>query len=173
MSSEALKSLFAHKAWANTELFCALSLLTQVQSDHLRACLSTLNHVYIVDQIFRAHLLGEQNLFVATNSDEMPNRDVLAAAVAETDSWYQTYVDQADPETLAEIVSFTFTSGSPGRMSREEMLLHVITHGVYHRGSVAQILKSISISPPDDPYTVFLHQVEPGRASAVSKAPES
>jgi len=41
--------------------------------------------------------------------------------------------------------------------------LHVITHGVYHRGNVAQVLKSISVLPPDDPYTVFLHTVEPGR----------
>jgi len=51
-------------------------------------------------------------------------------------------------------------------MSREEMLLHVATHGVYHRGGVAQTLKSISVTPPDDPYTVFLHQTEPDRRLA-------
>lgn len=166
MSSATLRSLFAHKAWANIELFAALSALTKEQSDQLCACLRILDHVYIVDQIFRTHLVGERSLFVATNSAEIPSRDVLATAVAETDSWYQWYVDQASPQTLSEIVNFTFTSGNLGRMSREEILLHVVTHGVYHRGGVAQVLKSISISPPDDPYTVFLHQAEPNRRSA-------
>lgn len=160
MSSETLKSLFAHKTWANKELFAVLSSLTLDQSDQLRACLRTLSHAYIVDQIFRAHLVGEQNPFGATNADEIPHRDFLAAAVAETDSWYQRYVDQVDSGTLAQIVRFTFTSGDSGRMSREEILLHIVTHGVYHRGGVAQILKSISVVPPDDPYTIFLHKVE-------------
>jgi uncharacterized damage-inducible protein DinB len=166
MSSKTLKSLFAHKTWANVELFATLSSLPPEQSDHLLACLRILNHAHIVDQIFRAHLIGEQNTFVTTNAAEFPNREVLATAVAETDRWYQQYVDQASPQTLAELVSFTFTSGSCGRMNREEILLHIVTHCVYHRGGVAQILKSISVAPPDDPYTVFLHQTEPHRRGA-------
>ena len=48
-------------------------------------------------------------------------------------------------------------------MSREEMLLHVIAHGAYHRGNVGQVLKSISMVPPRDLYTKFLHQSEPAR----------
>ena len=52
------------------------------------------------------------------------------------------------------------------RMSREEILLHVITHGGYHRGNVGQVLKSISFAPPRDLYTRFLHQSEPARRSA-------
>jgi uncharacterized damage-inducible protein DinB len=48
-------------------------------------------------------------------------------------------------------------------MTREEMLLHVITHGAYHRGNVGQVLKSISVVPPRDLYTKFLHVTEPSR----------
>jgi uncharacterized damage-inducible protein DinB len=51
-------------------------------------------------------------------------------------------------------------------MTREEILLHVITHGGYHRGNVGQMLKSISIAPPRDLYTKFLHVSEPERRRA-------
>jgi len=39
----------------------------------------------------------------------------------------------------------------------------VLTHGGYHRGNVGQVLKSLSIAPPRDLYTRFLHQSEPAR----------
>lgn len=48
-------------------------------------------------------------------------------------------------------------------MAREEMLFHVITHGAYHRGNVGQVMKSISIAPPRDLYTKFLHGVAPDK----------
>ena len=67
---------------------------------------------------------------------------------------------------LSEFLDFTFTDGDGGRMSREEILLHVLTHGGYHRGNVGQVLKSISIAPPRDLYTKFLHQSEPSRRKA-------
>ena len=48
-------------------------------------------------------------------------------------------------------------------MTRAEMLMHVITHGSNHRGNVGQIFKSLSVNPPRDLYTKFLHQQEPER----------
>jgi uncharacterized damage-inducible protein DinB len=67
---------------------------------------------------------------------------------------------------LLEVLNFSFTDGDPGRMSREEILLHVITHVGYHRGNVGQVLKSISVAPPRDLYTKFLHHSEPSRRQA-------
>ena len=76
------------------------------------------------------------------------------------------FVDQAGaltPARLEEEVAFTFTDGQRGRMSREEMLAHVITHGSYHRGEVGQMLKRLSTAPPRDLFTAYLHRAEPQR----------
>ena len=67
------------------------------------------------------------------------------------------------PEQLAQTVAFTFTDGDRGAMTREEILLHVITHGGYHRGNVGQLLKAIGMAPPRELYTRFLHLREPQR----------
>ena len=52
------------------------------------------------------------------------------------------------------------------RLCRSDIMyasVHVLTHGGYHRGNVGQVLKSISVAPPRDLYTKFLHQSEPAR----------
>ena len=167
MSKQILRSLFAQKSWANGGLFDVLttvSLTTHAASR--QTALRTLNHIFVVDRIFRAHLLGEKHGYAATNTTEMPELDVLSFAVAETDLWFEDYVAFISEESLAESLSFQFTDGDAGRMTREEMLAHVITHGAYHRGNVGQVLRGIEITPPRDLLTKFLHLREPARRQA-------
>jgi uncharacterized damage-inducible protein DinB len=163
MSVTTLKSLFGQKAWANSELFACLKGLPQEHAGHVHTCVRTLNHIYVVDRLFRAHLSGEPRPFDATNTKETPSVQQLCADVEATDAWYMAYVSNVAPTALEEILDFAFTDGDRGRMSREEILLHVITHGAYHRGNVGQVLKFISVVPPRDLYTKFLHQSQPSR----------
>jgi len=167
MPNAALQSLFAQKSWANNELFNLLSTVDTAQhAEALHTATRTLNHIHVVDQIFRAHLLGAPHGFTATNTEATPELGELQFAVAETDAWFEHYVAAISAEPLAERISFRFTDGDTGTMTREEMLLHVITHGSYHRGNVGQVLKSISVSPPRDLLTKFLHVREPSRRQA-------
>ena len=167
MSKKTLQTLFAQKSWANNELFNALAAVPVDQyGDSVHTAIRTLNHIYVVDRIFRAHLLGESHGYKATNTEETPNLDELQFAVAETDAWFELYVSTLAEAKLEEPISFTFTDGDAGRMTREEMLLHVVTHGAYHRGNVGQVMKAISIAPPRDLYTKFLHVSEPQRRQA-------
>jgi uncharacterized damage-inducible protein DinB len=46
------------------------------------------------------------------------------------------------------------------RMTREEMLMHVITHGVGHRGQVSAVMLFSSVTPPSDGFTTYLHKAE-------------
>jgi uncharacterized damage-inducible protein DinB len=162
-----LQSLFAQKYWANNELFNALAAVTDAQhAAAVHTATRTLNHIYVVDRIFKAHLLGEKHGYTATNTDSTPELGELQFAVAEADTWFESYVSKCSDEVLSESITFRFTDGDAGTMTREEMLLHVITHGAYHRGNVGQVLKSIAVAPPRDLYTKFLHVSEPARRRA-------
>ena len=167
MSKTILTSLFAQKSWANGELLEVLA--TASPSTHagpVQTALRTLNHIFVVDRIFRAHLMGEPHGYAATNTTETPELGALHFAVAETDLWFEDYVAGISDASLAESLAFQFTDGDAGRMTREEMLTHVITHGAYHRGNVGQVLKGIEITPPRDLLTKFLHLREPARRQA-------
>ena len=163
MSNSSLNALFAYKTWADAELLAKLATLPSEQADAVHTALRTLNHIHVVDRIFCGHLSGEPHGFEATNTKDTPTLARLQADVAATDAWYERHVAALSPDRLAEVVDFTFTDGDRGRMTREEILLHVIAHGTYHRGNVGQVLKSIGIVPPRDLLTKFLHQREPAR----------
>lgn len=166
MSSSPLSSLFGHKAWANQELYAAVAALPAEHAAVQTGCIRTLNHIYVVDRLFRARLAGEALPFEATNTRETPALAQLAAEVRATDGWYVEHVAALTPAQLAQPLSFTFTDGDAGRMTREEILLHVITHGGYHRGNVGQMLRSVGVNPPRDLYTRFLHTLQPERRAA-------
>jgi uncharacterized damage-inducible protein DinB len=159
-----LLSLFAYKAWANQELFAELA---QVDADkhptEAHSAIRILNHVYVVDCIFKAHLQGVGHGHDATNTKDTPTLSALAAAVGEVDAWFVSYVSTLTNAALTEDVRFRFSDGDAGRMSREEILMHVITHGGYHRGAAGQVLRAASVAPPRDLYTRFLHLAEPAR----------
>ncbi|MGN4987672.1 DinB family protein [Aeromonas hydrophila] len=164
MPSSTLLSLFRYKAWANGELLDALATLDAAQYDEARhTALRIFNHIHVVDAIFKANLLGERHGFTATNTPETPTLAMLRSAISQLDAWYLDYVaglSQADGEA---ILSFNFVDGDKGQMSRAEMLLHLVTHGGYHRGAIGRILVQCGITPPRDTLTTFLHRSEPGR----------
>lgn len=163
-ASTLLHSLFQEKAWIDAQFFDQLARLDpQAQQAERHTAMRTLNHIHVVDRIFAAHLRGEAHGYTATNTPETPTLDELRRAVAECDAWYVGYTRSLTPAQLDEPLAFTFTDGDAGRMSREEVLAHVITHGAYHRGEVGRVLKQTPVPPPRDLYTRFLHQTQPER----------
>lgn len=171
-STTLLTSLFSYKAWANKELFaCVASIDTSsgkdatdtAQASARHAALRLLNHIYVVDCIFFANLQQRAHPYTATNTPETPLLNDLQQAVEQLDTEYKRFIENISPAMLEENIMFTFTDGDKGCMSREEMLMHVIAHGTYHRGAVGRILSQISIAPRRDLYTKFLHTSEPLR----------
>jgi uncharacterized damage-inducible protein DinB len=154
-----LQRLFRYKAWANDQLLITLAGLGN-GSPITGLALKALSHSYIVDRIFAAHMRREPHTFTSVNSSEMPTLEALSANIRESDGEYIECVSALDRDQLEERIDFVFTDGAPGRMSREEMLIHVITHGVGHRGQISAVMLLNSVAPPKDGFTAFLHETE-------------
>jgi uncharacterized damage-inducible protein DinB len=166
-ASPLLLSLFKYKASADAQLLGELQKFDPVAHQSERhTAIRALNHIYVVDRIFAAHLGGTAHGYDATNTPETPALEELSAAFDLSDRWYVDYLAALPQAQLAENRSFTFTDGQRGHMSREEMLAHVITHGNYHRGAVGQIMKQLGLAPQRDVFTGFLHTSEPARREA-------
>lgn len=155
--SGTLQNLFRYKAWANEELLTALDKL-DAASPVMELAIKALTHTYIVDRIFAAHMEGRQHGFTSANLSTLPARHDLAAEMRKTDRNYIDYVAALGHEQLLEQIDFEFTDGEPGRMSREEMLMHVLTHGVGHRGQISALMLLNSLTPVKDGFTTYLHK---------------
>ncbi|WFU08469.1 DinB family protein [Rhizobium sp. CB3090] len=159
-----LTSLFQYKAWADEGLFSGLNALSaNIPADERRVAILILNHAHIVDRIFASNLQRREHAYTRTGADEAPAFEELYNAVRETDRWYVDYVAELSAEDLTESIAFKFSDGGYGRMSRQEMLGHVIAHGGYHRGEVGQIITQLTGSSPPDTFTGYLHTIEPVR----------
>ena len=159
-----LTSLFQFKSWADAQLFDAVeSLAPHASAEERHNAIRILNHIHTVDKIFVGNLQGKPHGQTATNTVETPALADLNWASQATDGWFVTYVAGLSGQDLAQEISFTFTDGDKGRMTREEMLMHVITHGSAHRGAVSRILFNQGVTPPRDLYTKFLHMNQPER----------
>ena len=153
---DTLQHLFRYKAWANDELLTALARLGS-QSPVTGLAIKALSHSFVVDRIFAAHLRRKPHAYLSANPSEMPTLDDLSADIRKSDREYVDYVSALDCDQLAERIDFAFTDGAPGRMSREEMLMHVITHGIGHRGQISAVMLLNSVPPAKDGFTTYLH----------------
>jgi uncharacterized damage-inducible protein DinB len=168
-ASAAIATLFKYKTWANDEILTMMKLLDEkAHPDDRHTAIRILNHTYVVDRIFAGNLQRLEHGYTATNTTDTPTLEQLGLAIKKSDQWYLEYVLKLEPSELSENIDFTFTDGTPGRMSREEMLTHVVLHGGYHRGAIGRILAQLSITPPRDVFTGYLHIAEPATRRRVA-----
>jgi uncharacterized damage-inducible protein DinB len=154
-----LERVFGYKAKSNNEILAAMRQFDE-SSPAKEIAVRVLSHTYAVDRIFAANMTGAEHGHTSPNPSQAPLLEELSAAIKISDQWYIEYVSRLDEPQLAERIDFTFTDGLPGRMSREEMLMHVTVHGEYHRGQVGLIMMQNSITPPADAFTGYLHKAE-------------
>jgi uncharacterized damage-inducible protein DinB len=157
MASPFLVSLFAHKAWSNARLAESLRTLPADVDVVARAViLLTFEHTHLVDRAFQARLEDRAPDIGAVVGRAVPDIDVLSAAMAELDAWYVRYASDVSDVELGRIVEFTYLiDGESGRMTKADMLGHVVTHGASHRGQIGKMLSDLKIKGASDMMTTF------------------
>ena len=119
----------------------------------------TLNHNYVIDLIWQAHLEGREHGFAARNTPGHPPLAELWRKQQIVDDWYIAWSDKLSEAALGENVHFTLIGGNKGVMTRAEILLHIVNHTSYHRGFVADLFYQVpGARPPTTDLPVFLRE---------------
>ena len=155
------RMLTRYNAWANKLIFDAVGSLPEGEATKPRQSLfknmvHMLNHNYVIDRIFQAHLEGRAHGYDARNTPGHPPLDALWRGQQELDAWYIAWSDALTDAALSETLRFTFVGGGQGAMTRGEILLHIVNHTSYHRGFVAQMFYEVPARPPTTDLPVFL-----------------
>jgi uncharacterized damage-inducible protein DinB len=153
--------LSQYKAWADRLMFDAVANLPEVEWDRPRQTLfktmvGTLNHNYVVDRIWQAHLEGRDHGYTARNLVLHPKLADLWQAQQTMNDWVIDWSAKQSDLTLDEAVSFKFISGEQAVMSRGAIFLHLINHASYHRGWVAEMFFQVPAKPPTTDLPVFM-----------------
>ncbi|MEK1939458.1 MAG: DinB family protein [Pseudomonas sp.] len=160
-----LVDAYRYKAWADERTLGAVAELEQadVANSAVAFMRQQLNHMVIVEELFRARLSGTPTPHPATNTSVVPALHELQQRLRQSNNWARDYIASASADELCEAVAFEFADGQRGLMTRQEMLFHLINHGTYHRGAIGHALDVGGGKRPADTYTVFIHSAEPQR----------
>jgi uncharacterized damage-inducible protein DinB len=134
--------------------------------------IGTLNHIYVVDCLWQAHLEGRGHNFKTSHDLVHPELPALRKAQQDVDHWYCDWSARQTDASLDKPVRFTFISGESGTMSAGAMLMHVVNHASYHRGWVIQMYFEIPAMPPMTDLPVYMRETDPNFNSLNAPAVE-
>jgi uncharacterized damage-inducible protein DinB len=163
MTPQTVRTLTRYNAWANKTLFDAVAALPAGEATKERPTLfknmvNTLNHLYVVDLVWQAHLQGREHNIPALKTVLHPELADLYRAQVEIDGWYVAYGDSLSQAALEESIDFTLIGGNKGTLRRGEIIFHVVNHTSYHRGFVADLFFQVPLVPPLTDLPIFLRQ---------------
>jgi len=158
-----IKTLTRYNAWANKTIFDAVAALpadeaTKPRPTLFRNMVDTLNHLYVVDRIWQAHLEGREHGIPALNTVLHGELAALWRAQQEVDAWYIAWGDRLTASAAEEMLRFTLIGGNHGEMRRGDVVFHVVNHTSYHRGFVADMFFQVPARPPLTDLPIFLRE---------------
>ena len=164
MTTRMARMLARYNQWADQLILDAVAALpgdeaTRPRVGLFKTMVHMLNHNYVIDRVFQAHLEGREHGYTARNTPEPPPLAELRQNQAEIDAWYVGWTNRLTPQAIDEKVAFNYIGGGDGILTRGEILLHLVNHHSYHRGFVAEMFYSAKHRPPTTDLTVFLRDV--------------
>lgn len=148
-----LRSLLEYNAWANAELYAKVRELppeevmkkrkTLLQSIHV-----SMNHLLSVDLMWHAHMEKRSHGISELRAVQHEDMDALWDARQAMDDTLLAYLDGLSDADLEEIVDYELIGGNTGSLSRAMCLTHLVTHGSYHRGWIADMFGQAESPPP-------------------------
>lgn len=168
-----LRRMAGNNAWSNLRLYRAVEKLSAAEFAAERTSFFpslplTLNHILTVDWYYLDALeAGGKGYSVFDVEVPFPEIGPLAAAQREADRRLVAFTNGLDPAAL----------GAEVRLDRrervqiervEDVLLHLFTHQIHHRGQVHAMLAGTSVKPPQlDEF--FMREELPLRESELSE----
>lgn len=154
-------------AWANARLHGAAATLAAAELSQDRGAffgsiLGTLNHILLVDILYRERLEGRKTEF--TSLDQILHGDLpdLTLAQAAEDAYYIAYAEDLRPEDLEEPIGFETLMDVPEywEVPRAVYFTNLFQHQVHHRGQTHNMLSEAGIDPP--PIGYIEYRIEQG-----------
>jgi uncharacterized damage-inducible protein DinB len=138
-----------YSAWGNRRYADALSAADPIPEDVLRL----FSHVARAEAIWIGRVLGSEEAQL-----EVWHTDALADARARSEraavAWTEHLASCGDDALLAP-VQYQNSRGTPFSTPLNEISAHVVSHGAYHRGQIAALLRAAGHAPPSTDRIVY------------------
>jgi uncharacterized damage-inducible protein DinB len=147
-----LPALYRYHRWADEQYLAALARLTPEQyvarlGGSFPSVRATFVHLLAAAIIWEQRLSGQQ-VTTVPDEEEYPSYAAAAARLREQHDRLAAIVARTTPAALASTFDYRNTRGEEVSLPLWAVLRHVVNHGTYHRGQLANMLRLLGETPP-------------------------
>jgi len=143
--------LFTYDRWANLEVFTSLNPPAQPTTRSLR----WMAHIVAVEQLWLWRILKKGKVVVWPELSLCECRSYFDTVAHE----WQEYLAGLSASEMQRNVAYVNSKGVAYESAVEDIMMHTIMHGAYHRGQIAVDLRGSGNEPA---YTDFIQGVRAG-----------
>ena len=158
--------------WANARLHSAAASISQdeVAKDRgafFGSILGTLNHIYLVDLLYRDRIEGRASTFKGLDDILHDNMADLSGGQEAIDAYFLDYASGLSEEDLKGEIVFTTLLDEPEewRVPRMVYLTNLAQHQVHHRGQAYALLNQAGVDVPSVGFIEYCMDQESGLVS--------
>ncbi len=155
-----LREMFAYDDWANGE---ALRSLQEMEHPPERAR-KVMAHILSAELLWMERLRREEQkaaVWPEFGLDDCERR------LPQLKQAWQDYLMELSDADLDREIAYTNSKGEQYKNAVRDILMHVLMHGVYHRGQIAAAVRDRAGEPA---YTDFIEAVRKGKLSEVANS---
>ena len=140
--------LLQYEIWANDKMIAAIQVC-QPEDDKLNQLMS---HILAARVVWLERIQGK----LLTNAIwEIQSLEKCIKLNENINVQYTDFIKSLENKELDQIVSYKNLKGDEFSTSLSDILVHVFNHSTYHRGQIANRLKTLSLNIHPTDYIVF------------------
>ena len=159
-NQEYLINLLDYNSWANDEFFKVILQLSpheinKQRKSFMNSIRNSLNHLLVIDKIWLANMKKETHTFDHLQTILFEDIDMLWDAKKKEEILIKKYTSNLSEHDLLELVDCELIGGNRVSMSRSMIITHLVMHGGYHRGIIAEMFGQIPLPPIAQDITIW------------------
>ena len=159
-NQEYLINLLDYNSWANDEFFKVIVQLSpheinKQRKSFMNSIRNSLNHLLVIDKIWLANMKKESHEFNHLQTILLEDMGKLWEAKKKEEALIKNYTVNLSEHDLLELVDCELIGGNKVSMSRAMIITHLVMHGGYHRGIIAEMFGQIPLPPISQDITIW------------------
>ncbi|MDC0227164.1 hypothetical protein OAK51_01565 [Alphaproteobacteria bacterium] len=159
-NQEYLINLLDYNSWANDEFFKVIVQLSpheinKQRKSFMNSIRNSLNHLLVIDKIWLANMKKESHEFNHLQTILLEDMGKLWEAKKKEEALIKNYTVNLSEHDLLELVDCELIGGNKVSMSRSMIITHLVMHGGYHRGIIAEMFGQIPLPPISQDITIW------------------
>jgi uncharacterized damage-inducible protein DinB len=144
--------LFAYDDWANGEVLATLQNIKEPPARSMKF----IAHILAAERLWFDRLQQDDQTVQVWPTMTLEECESMASELAKL---WKSYLAASSEDHLLTSVRYHNSKGEVWNSHVGDILTHVITHSVYHRGQIAADMRNAGFTPA---YTDFIHSVRQG-----------